>query len=105
MVTHLLDFHENIQFSKTLSEYQEQPYRLLDFLIHLKNACIICGIFMEQSGNIAIFDDPETLFGNITRNFIGNFLEYSGNIPWECSTNIPRTIFPEHYLKIFPGVS
>ena len=26
MVTYLLDLHENIRFSKTLSEYQEQPY-------------------------------------------------------------------------------
>ena len=26
MVPYFLDFHENIRFSKTLSEYQEQPY-------------------------------------------------------------------------------
>ena len=26
MIPYLLDFHENIRFSKTLNEYQEQPY-------------------------------------------------------------------------------
>ena len=26
MVPYFLDFHENIRFSKALSEYQEQPY-------------------------------------------------------------------------------
>ena len=39
MVEYLLDSHENITFSKTLSDYQEQPHPLLYFLIHLKNAC------------------------------------------------------------------
>ena len=28
MVTYLLDFHENIRFSKTPAEYQENPYLL-----------------------------------------------------------------------------
>ena len=28
MVACLLDFHENIRFSKTLGEYQEQPHLL-----------------------------------------------------------------------------
>ena len=28
MVIYLLDFHENIRLSKTLSEYHEQPYTL-----------------------------------------------------------------------------
>ena len=36
MVTYLTDFHENIRFSKTLSECQEQPYPLLHFLIPVK---------------------------------------------------------------------
>ena len=26
MVPYFLDFHENTRFSKTLNEYQEQPY-------------------------------------------------------------------------------
>ena len=26
MVSYLLDFHENISFSNTLNEYQEQPH-------------------------------------------------------------------------------
>ena len=29
MFPYFLDFHENIRFSKTLSEYQEQPYPIL----------------------------------------------------------------------------
>ena len=45
---------------------------------------------MEYSGNISIFSIRGTLYGNISRNFIETFCEYSGNIPWECSTNIPR---------------
>ena len=28
LVTYLLDLHENIRFSKILSEYQKQPYLL-----------------------------------------------------------------------------
>ena len=28
MLIYLLDFHENIKFSKSLSEYEEQPYLL-----------------------------------------------------------------------------
>ena len=47
--------------------------------------------FMENSANIPIFNILGTLFGNIPRNFIRTFSEYSGNISWECSTNIPRT--------------
>ena len=35
----------------------------------------------------------------------GTFSKYSGNISWECSTNIPQTIFPEYYLGIFHGIS
>ena len=80
MVTYLTDFHENIRFSKTLSEYQEQPYPLLYFLIPLKeNASNICRILMEQSGSIPIFHISGTLFGNIPQIFIGNFLQ----IFWE----------------------
>ena len=29
MVTYLLNIHENIRFSETLSEYQEQPHSVL----------------------------------------------------------------------------
>ena len=41
---------------------------------------------MEHSGNIPIFNIPGTLFGNISRNFKGNFFSdilgiYHGNIP------------------------
>ena len=95
MLPYFLDFHENIRFSKTLSEYQEQPYPLkkttVVFLDPPKKACNIRRIFMEQPGNFPIFSIPGTLFRNILRNFIGNFSEYTGNISRECSTNIPRT--------------
>ena len=46
---------------------------------------------MEHSGNIPIFNIPGTLFGNIPRNFIGNFFgirEYIMAMFHECSTNI-----------------
>ena len=65
---------------------------LMYFLIHLKNACNICRIFMEHSENIPIFNIPGTLFGNIPRNFMGNFLrifrEHIMGMFHEYSTNI-----------------
>ena len=96
MVPYFLDFHENIRFPKTTSEYQEQPYPLekttIVFLDPPKKACNIRRIFMEQPENFPIFNIPGTLlFRNILRNFIGNFPEYTGNISRECCTNIPRT--------------
>ena len=88
MVPYFLDFHENTRLSKTLSEYQEQPYPLekttIVFLDPPKKT-------LEQPGNFPIFNIPGTLFGNILQNFIGNFSKYTGNISWECSTNIRRT--------------
>ena len=95
MVPYFLDFHENIKFSKTLREYQEQSYPLekttIVFLDPPKRACNIRRIFMKQPGNFPIFNIPGTLLRNILRNFIGNFFEYTGNISRECSTNIPWT--------------
>ena len=68
-VTYLLDFHENIVFSKTFSVDQEQPYSLekttIVFLDPPKNACNIRRKFMEQSENIPIFNIPGALFRNI----------------------------------------
>ena len=97
MVAYLLDFHENIRFSKTFGEYQEQPYPLEKTAIVFldpskKNGCNIHSIFMKQSGNIPIYNIPGTLFRNITRNFIGNFFqiywEYFMGMVHEYSTNI-----------------
>ena len=55
MAPYFLDFHENIRLSKTLSEYQEQPYPLekttIVFLDPPKKPSNICRIFMEQPGN------------------------------------------------------
>ena len=49
-------------------------------------------VFMEQSGNITIFNIPGTFFGNIPRNFIGNFSrifwEYTMGMFHEYSANI-----------------
>ena len=60
---------------------------------------------MGHSGNIPAFIIPGTFpreysyiqySGNILQGIFpaiskGTFFEYSGNISWECSTNIPRT--------------
>ena len=59
---------------------------------------------MEQSRNIPILF-PEHYLGIFPAISYGTFCEYSGNVSWECSTNIPQTIFPEHYLRIFPEIS
>ena len=68
-VTNLLDFHENIVFSKTFSVDQEQPYSLekttIVFLDPPKNACNIRRKFMEQSEHIPIFNISGALFRNI----------------------------------------
>ena len=95
MAPYFLDFHENIRLSKTLSEYQERSYPLekttIVFLDPPKKPSNIRRIFMRQPGNFPIFSIPGTLLGNILRNFIGNFSKYTGNISWECSTNIWQT--------------
>ena len=73
----------HIRFSKTLSKYQEQLYprekTIIAFLDPPKKKCSIRGMFMEQPGNIPIFNIPGTLFWNIPRNFIGDFFR----IYWE----------------------
>ena len=98
MIPYLLDFHETIRFSKTPNKYQQLPYPL-----DRENFCCISWstkkeaynihrIFMEQSGNILIFNIPGTLFRNIPRNFIMNVFQiywgYLKAISHEYSTNI-----------------
>ena len=115
MVTYLLDFHENIRFSKTLSEYQEQPHPLLYLLIYLKK-CMqhsqdIHGTFREYSYIQCTRNIPQGIFvysifpehssGNIPQNSQGTFSKYSGNISWECSTNIPRTYICPVFSSIY----
>ena len=51
---------------------------------------------MERSGNIPIINIPRTFnirrtFGIFTGILLGTFSEYTWNISWECSTNIPQT--------------
>ena len=97
MIPYLLGLHENIRYSKTLNKYQEQPDPIEKTTIVFLN-CIpppppflkkqritFVKIFMEQSGNITIFNIFRGLFRNISRNFIWNFL---GIYSRECSTNI-----------------
>ena len=100
MVPYFLDFHENIRFSKALSEYEDQPYPLektaTAFLDPPKKVCNIRRIFMEQSGNIPIFNILGTLFWNIPWNFTGN----SSQIIWECF----KRIFHEYPTNMYlPG--
>ena len=99
MVTYSRDFHENIRLSKTLSGYQEQPYPLFYILIHLKNACNIRRIFMEQSiREYSYIQYSRNVIWNIPRNFIGIFFrilwEYIMGMFHEYSTNnFPGTLF------------
>ena len=62
-----LEFHENIKFSKTHSEYQEQPYlqeKATIVFFDLPKKCI-CRTFMEHSENISVFNIVGALYGNI----------------------------------------
>ena len=119
MDTYLQDIHENMRFSKTLSEYQEQPYPLLYFLIHLKIQ-YSRNIIWEYSSEFhrELFPNileiyhrnvPRIFHEKYSRNIIWEyspefhrelFTKYSGNMSWECSTIIPRTyIFPMGSLE------
>ena len=113
MVTYLPYFHE-------ISDFQRYSANIKNSLIHYciswstkKNACNIYRIFMEQLGNILIFNIRWTLFRSIPPNFIGNFFrifrEYvmgmfhkysTNNIPVTLFGNIPRN-FMENFFRIF----
>ena len=87
MVTYLLDFYENIRFSKTLSEYPEQSYPLEKTAIVFLDPHKKC---KKHSQDIhGTF--PKHFFGIFPGIPLGIFSEYTGNISWKCSTNIPRT--------------
>ena len=97
MVAYLLDFHENIRFSKTFREYQEQPYPLkVTTIVFLDPSKKMRVTFVGHSWNkqriFLYINIPGTLFGNIPRNFIGNFFqiywEYLMGMFNEYSTNI-----------------
>ena len=87
MVAYFLDFHENNRFSKTLNEYQVQPYLLeentivfLDPVRKIRVTFVGCswnnqGIFLHL-----IF--PEHYFGIFPGNSLGTFSECTGNISW-----------------------
>ena len=92
MVAYLLNFHENIRFSKTLGQNQEQPYPLEKNVFldpPKKNSCNICKLFMKKSGNIPIFNILQTFFS-----------EYSPKFHWELLPNILE-ISHGNFLQIF----
>ena len=70
-----------IQWRKLLLYFSPPPFLKKQRITFVK-------IFMEQSGNITIFNIFRALFRNISRNFIWNFL---GIYSRECSTNISWT--------------
>ena len=88
MVPYFLDFHENIRLSKTLSEYQEQPYPLekttIVFLDPPKKPWNSQEIFLYS-----IF--PGHYLGIFSRISLGIF----PNILGISHGNVPR-IFDEH---------
>ena len=93
----ILDFQrQTVNIRNRLIHYRKL---LLYFLIHLKNPCNIRSIFIEHSRNVPIFNIPGTLFQNIPRNLIGNFLrifrKHIMGMFHEYSTNIylPGVIF------------
>ena len=106
MVAYLLDFYEKIRFSKTLGEYQVQPYPLeKTTIVFLDPPKKIRVTFVWYSWNnyeiflYLIF--PEHYFGIFPGFSLVTFSEYSGNISWECSTNILRTyICPVGRVKL-----
>ena len=80
MVPYFLDFHENIRFAKTLSEYQEQPYPLekttIVFLDPPKKACNIVG-YSWNSQEIFLYSIfPGHYFGTFSGISLGIFQIY-----------------------------
>ena len=99
MVTYLLDFHENIRFSKALSEYQEQSYLLV-------KTVFVCIVFLDPPNKMRVtfvgysrnnqeiflyLIFPEHYFGIFPGISFGTLSEYTGKILWKCFTIIPRT--------------
>ena len=59
---------------------------------HKKNASkIFIGYSRNNQGILLCSVFPEHFFGIFPAILLGIFSEYTGNISWECSTNIPRT--------------
>ena len=74
LVTYSLSFHQNFRFSKTLSRYQEQPHPLFVFLDPPKKMHMtVVGYSLNIQGIFLYSIICEHYFGNIPRNFIGNF--------------------------------
>ena len=94
--------------------------KISDFQRHsanIRNSLIVCfdppkkmhvtfvGYSWNNQGILLHSIFPEHYLGIFRGISWGTFSEYSGNISWECFTNITQTIFPKHYLGIFPGIS
>ena len=95
MVTYLLNFHENIKFSKTVSEYHEQPYPLekttaVFFDPPKKMQITFVGYSWNNQGIFLNSIFPEHYFG-IFPDFIGNifriYREYLMEMFHEYSTD------------------
>ena len=96
MVPYFLDFHENIRFSKTLSEYHEQPYptekTAIVFLDPPKKKRVTFVGYSWNSQVIFLYSIfPEHYFGI----FPGFHWELFSNILGISQGNTPR-IFQEH---------
>ena len=96
MVTYLLNFHENIKFSKTVSEYHEQPYPLekttaVFFDPPKKMQITFVGYSWNNQGIFLNSIFPEHYFGI----FPWFHWEYFPNIPGIPHGNVPR-IFHGH---------
>ena len=89
----ILDFHKNIRFSKTLREYQEEPYPIE------KTAVVFLDPPKKMRVTFVGFNITGILFLNIPQNLIRNFIqiygEYIMGMLHEYSTNIS---FPVKYL-------
>ena len=98
MLQYFLDFHENIRFSKTLTEYQEQyntqyPIQKTTtvFLDPWKKRVTFVRYSWNSQGILLYSIFPEHYFGIFPGISWGIFSKYTGNISREWSTNIPWT--------------
>ena len=92
MIVYVLEFHENLM---TLGEYQEQPYPLEKTIIVFldspkKMRVTFVGYSWNNLGMLLHLIFPGHYFGIFPGISLGPFSEYTENISWECSANIPR---------------
>ena len=81
MVPYFLDFHENIRFSETLNEYQEQPYPIekttIIFLDPLKKKRVTFERYSWNSQGIFLYSIfPGHYFGTFPGISLGFFCKF-----------------------------